>query len=139
MDGWFTGPGGLTFTGPGTCVFNGAANNNFTGTFNVEEGDVYLDNFVTWYGDYTAVNTDEPSLAGSLTVGMASNSVPANLFVQRSEQFGTNCDITVNPTGFIEFDRQGGQPGSESHASLKTSRIPLAPLVSSLRLCRRLI
>jgi autotransporter-associated beta strand protein len=125
-----SGSGGLTFFGQGslafesdTNIFGGETNNTFTGTFEVQSGTVYLDNFAFVEFEFAPFigEVDAISIGGSLIVGTTNPAVPANVYVQRVDQFTTDCDVTINQGGALHIERTleqdaddlGPDPGSE--------------------------
>jgi autotransporter-associated beta strand protein len=106
LEGFIEGPGGLTFNGTGSTyvaggAYNSSTGNSFTGTVQVNSGNLYLQNWTVGDGEYGPYLDELPAFGGSLIVGVVSNSAQANVYVSFADQFTTNCDIVVNPTGAL--------------------------------------
>jgi fibronectin-binding autotransporter adhesin len=105
--GQISGPGGLTFFGLGTNIFGGINTNTFLGTFEVDSGTVFLDNF---YSDTMGDILDHPALGGALIVGTTNNAPPAMVYLQHNTQIPADCAITINPSGTLLVDRASVNP-----------------------------
>jgi autotransporter-associated beta strand protein len=80
--------------------------NTFTGVANVKSGNVYLSDYsVAPNGLGQNYIFDHPAFGGELIIGETGGTVPANVYVQRNSQFPAGCDVTVNGSGTLLFDR----------------------------------